>query len=266
MAEFRSRRLARLIQAFCAGVGLLLIASTASAVAVKDGSVFKFADTFENTAAGSEPLSPQVGSWLGTTSSSTVQNGPVPGAYEGTKYLRLIRPNSVTIAADFGAVSSGTVSAYFSLFIPTGSNNFVFEMSLSPTLDLASGGVFVAPVFVESFGTSVNTYVAPGGDASYTGTGVSLIPGQWQSWRVDYTFLAGANNDTFTVTVDGNTSAPINGGGYNNVADPASLRYLEFRTGGTGNFFLDTSPAVPEPASAALAVMLAGCVVARRRR
>jgi len=54
----------------------------------------------------------------------------------------------------------------------------------------------------------------------------------------------GVFNDFVTFTLNGISSAAINAGGYANVADPANLRYMDFRTGANNSvFFLDA----PEP-------------------
>ena len=264
MRESRQPSWAREI-ATLAAIGLLLLTAAppvAQAVMVKNDLTTVFLDTFEDDTVGGQPTT-SVGTWANTNGNSTVQNAAVPGASEGSQYLRLIRPSGVVTISDFGTVSSGTVTASFRAFIPVGSLDYVMQMSLTKNLDASFADVNAAPVWITVQGNNVNTYVAPGGDAAETSTGVTFLKGVWQTWKVVYTLNPSTtNDDTFTVSVDGMTSAPINAGGYGNVLDPSSLRYLDFRVGDNGTFYLD---AVPEPGSLAILGLVAAVGAGGRR-
>jgi len=232
-----------------------------------------FLDTYEDAPViDGEPIAPQVGSWAFTSFYSHVLTNVPPGAAHGTKYLQMSRPpgGGTTIVADHGALSSAiynNVLASFYFYVPVGTNAAVFEVSLTPTFDTSFGGLFSAPLWLEGLdGTSTTgelwTYVNGNGTgAGYTNTGLTFQKGVWNLMTIDYAFLAGADNDTFTFAVNGISSAPLNAGGYSGVADPTDLRYLDFRTGAIGNFFLD----IPEPSTAVL-VGLAGLALWRRKR
>ena len=229
-------------------VPLATAAPVAQAVLIESGTTTLFEDNFESVSPGSPPA------WSSTTATTTVQNAAVPGPAEGAQYLRLDRPSTdslyqQTVAqVDFGAVSSGTLTASFRVFVPAAAPNDVVQISLTPNSPPGNADIFAAPVWLTTSGNDVHTYTGPPAQTD-TLTGVTFVKGAWQIWKVIYTFNPSTNDDTFTVSVDGMTSAPINAGGFSNVGDPLNLRYLNFRVGDVGTFYLD---AVPEPGSLAI--------------
>ena len=263
MGESRQPSRASAIVTFATvGIVLLLTAAppVAHAVKIEAGPTTVFFDTFEGYTPGSQPA------WSSSTATTLVTNAPVPGPAEGAQYLGLDRPvgpafQQTVAQVDFGAVSSGALTASFRVFIPATAPNDVLQMSLTPNSPPGNADIFGAPVWLTTSGNDVHTYTGPPAQTD-TLTGVTFVKGAWQTWKVIYTFNPSTNDDTFTVSVDGMTSAPINAGGYSNVGDPANLRYLNFRVGDVGTFYLD---AVPEPGSVAI-VGLAAAVAAGGRR
>src|SRR5690242_2622788 len=91
-----------LIAAIAATLGVC--GRTARAVDIVANGSRVFYDSFENDVINGEPTTPTYGTWEGTSTYSHVLNTSPPGAYEGSQYLRLIRPGGVTVGANFGLV------------------------------------------------------------------------------------------------------------------------------------------------------------------
>jgi len=253
---------------------ILAVARPVSAVLIKTGVPTLFNDDFEDDTNGSAPApnfdtstlptpgTPVPGEWNITTTFDTVTDALLPGAAQGTKYLHGVRTG--TIGAYFSSVNSGTVSALFSVYIPTGSITDTLQVSLAPSYD-GNAGISGAPVWLVNDHTGTTNHVFTYVGGVYTDTGLAYLEGQWQTWQVDYTFNTGNNNDdTFTISVGAN-NASFNAGGVFNITDPANLQYLNFRAGANGNsFYIDAPVAVPEPAS--LGVIGIGALFLTRRR
>jgi hypothetical protein len=268
--------------ALAATLLLLSYAATARAALVSVNGNVAFYDNFEDEAIGSEPLpndSPPgstPGAWDGTTSYSHVHNATsqyldplqpdhdaiTPGiqtttdgptaAYEGSQFLRLLRPGSggATVGANFGSVAtpgsgSTTISAKFAMFVPVSAGDLAAQFALSSTPDYFGSPAYI---YVDDDGgiyyhNSVNFVQILKPDS----TPMTYTQGVWQVWNLTYSLNAGAGNDTYTVTIDGVTSAPTTAVyNANGTFDTNSLKYLVFSDGANqSTFYVDATGPLP---------------------
>lgn len=220
-----------------------------------------FIDDFESVTAGSFPNNAALpGTWAGNPPPRvTVVSDAVPGAFQGTNYLKLHR--ETTFADSFAQFASTPVTIGFMhtevmLYIPSGNQSPV-EIVVSAGLEY---GGFPSAWVTDAFAN-------PNGDVTFynhalgqtVDTGIDYEVDVWQKWELDHDIAGG----TFTITVDGNSTSalpfidPIIGG--------EGIRMVSFRVGNDNAvFYMDAVRAVPEPAS--IALLIAGAVGLSSRR
>ena len=260
----RSSKLFLIVLVF--SVGTLIVSEPASAgiVNMTTGQTL-FYDDFEGQAdiatshlAYPDPLAGQplaapnaasVGTWsiYEPSSWTNVQvtdhiGGTDPGAYQGTKYLRVAR-------------TIGTVAAAQQLFDSqeTLGDHIRFQQMVYISDSSAGGLQLVGRAANDD--VRINLYALGGGSlASYTGgdfqaiSGIGYAVNQWQKWTIDYNIGA----STFGLAID---SASVSGIG---VTTGGSLRYFGFtQDNGLNPVYFDAAP-VPEPN--AMAIVLAAAV------
>lgn len=266
-------------------VGLATAAS--HAVIIKDGSNNTlFYDNFEGVSPVSTTDHPDAsgdydpvaitGAWTnaepsGITRSVQVANYGTPGAFQGTQYLRNVRQTSTSSTATnsfatFALQTTGTLHAEFMYYaVNTASlpeKNFGFGIQLTED-DSPSFGDKTASDYRFLLGNRISDhmirhYAPNAGDnnGTYTDTGVTYIPNQWQKWVVDVDL----NARTYSFSIDGGTPS-------------AALPFFSINQSASGTFYFNNGAdssaflldAVPEPASIAM-FGLAGLLLAGRRR
>ena len=212
-----------------------------------------FFDNFENDIIGNSPFFPQVGSWVqpGGGFDPVITNAFPGPADAGTRYLQLTRltGNAPNDGAQFtSSINSGVLSATFYVFLTNGSPDFTMEVGLSTT-GAAAGYPNDRAYLVNQGGFA--SYLNPAA-TGYISTGVPIQFDKWQAWKINYSFNPGVNDDSFTVSVDGITSAVITRSQAHNATDSA-LSFLGF-SGGANNttWYVD---GVPEPGTIGLVAL-----------
>ena len=286
MGEFRN-------QAFLAAISIAIVtsvgASSASAAAVYLNGAPLFFDNYENDVVASEPQNPQVGTWgspgftnlythvqdavsVATVSGSNPGwiSDPPTSAYQGNNFLRVYRQGSSTgvASAYFGTVTSpgsgsSVLTADLALYMPSSAGDYMAGISFSnnATVPYADALMYI-DVGIQANGTV--TY--NDGVNNNPIAGIAYQKDKWQRWRIDYTLRPGSANDTYTITIDGVTSAPIaaiNANGSGADGPTTTFQFLSFRGDGFGAYFVD----IPEPASASMGLLAAcGMMLMRRCR
>ena len=219
----------------------VLFTGTVAAVNVNhniDGT--KFDETFEGQTAGVAPAGANV-SPGGNGESYTVVGTPVtlanptaPTANQGVKFAQL-NDNGDLLGAKFGSfVSQGVLTVKFAAYV---------------------GGV--------ELGTRVRMRLKIGNDVCYNLTwdtanndlqdnageiGLGFLRDTWQAYTVVYDYnTTGAgqpDDDTVTITVDGNTSGPRNTDLQNTSIDEVDWRIVQ---GSDVDFYLDALSTEPSP-------------------
>jgi len=203
-----------------------------------------------------------------------VTSNATPGAFEGSNYLRLHRAagtDSANIGAAFAPyetpLTSGIVTAQWEQYIVsanTAGTGFVGGMYMTPYLDNDHGGGTTGSKTTLFFREDGQIRVSTGGFASNTfiASPVAAL-NTWQTW----TMVTNFDNKTFTIDVEGTTSAPL---GFNFPESfGAGAVGLVFNGQENQEFYVDAltinGPAVPEPGMASLALAAAGLFLRRRR-
>ena len=259
-------------------VALLGVASPsarATLIQLINGSVTNvvFSDNFEGGTLGAGPNGGAPGSWSGLSGGFVAVSNAAPFAAQGTKYLAISRNTGVGTpgpSAGFAGVvnaTSGIIEARFSFYLPSSAINSTAEIGLSSVAGAAgyNGSLAWLEIPDTSGHLSWNDSVLTHPITNASGTAVmDPLRDRWQTWTLDYNIVNGANNDFYTITVDGITSVHIPatsaGNGTHDGAN-TSLAFLIFRGGNTGDFFVDAI--VPEPST--IVLMLAGALTLWRR-
>ncbi|MAE62637.1 MAG: hypothetical protein CMJ18_00060 [Phycisphaeraceae bacterium] len=181
--------------------------------------------------------------WVWDTTVSTIHGAP---AIEGDKYLYMGNNCCANgnLLRNIGQLVGGTVRAEWMAWMVSNHTD-----AIGGTIALRTDGPGE-----NRAGVSWNRVTSTHADANGTDTGIAIIPEQWQEWAVDYDL----NANTFTVSIDGQTSPVINGG----TAGPANIG--EVLLAATFRDFIIDAVIIPEPASMAL-LGLGGLMLLRRR-
>ncbi|MBN1514067.1 MAG: PEP-CTERM sorting domain-containing protein [Phycisphaerae bacterium] len=244
----------------------------ASAVLVTAGGQTLFSDNFENPSLPSPPDSDPdnltlPGSWIDVTEvwetaiqvldQTTVSPYVPTAAFEGDNYLKFYRPNSNCWAS--ASLEQGTglndVTATWMTFIPGTQPGSPTALAVFALTDQAANG-WQGRTWVAAWADGRIQYY----DGAWKETGLNWTPGEWQEWEMHYTpdtDGAAPYNGTYTISVDGVSSAPL---AQLNTAGYAVTRFTMSAGSDGGVFCVD---AVPEPAT--LVLLLAGGLLLRRR-
>jgi hypothetical protein len=266
-----------LLIALISGVGALVVSALASADTINlTTHQTLFSDNFESQPEGqtshiaapdgrggldaANPTGGSPGSWsvFDQNNYTGVQvtdhaGGGDPGAAQGTKYLRLYRP-------DGGGDSAA--QERFSAEAATNGDHIRWEQGLN--IDAASAPYAQLLFRAANDDVRVNLMMdAAGNVLSYSGgsfnplSGVSFTPGAWQRWTVDYNVGA----STFDIAVGGTSATGCA------ATSAGSVGYVGFVCNGASTFYLDAPP-LPEPSSIVLVVsaMLGLLAYAWRKR
>ena len=244
--------------------GICLLAVLAGTVASRatllthstSGTLFN--DTFEGQTPGVAPVGANASpggngeTWNAAGAPVTLANPSGPGAYEGNQYAQLDTSGELLGAEASSFVSSGILTVQFAAYVgsqpaPAGTRvrmRFKIDNDISYNL---------------TWDTANNDMQDNGGEI-----GLSFLRDTWQEYTVVYNYnTTGAgmpNDDTVTITVDGNTSGPRATDLQNTSIDEVDWRLVQ-----TSDiaFYID---AIPEPAGLALFGIGATLLAVARRR
>ena len=242
-------------------MGVLLASASvyADIVNVSTSSTL-FSDNFESQPAGqtshiaapdgrgglavASPTGGSPGSWsvFDQNSYEGVQvtdhtGGGDPGAAQGSKYLRMYRP-------DGGGYS--VAKEMFSAEAATTGNHIQWEQELNISAAAAPNAQILFRAANDD--TRINLTMDAAGDVLtywngdfYPLSGVSFTPGAWQKWTLDYNIGDGV----YSISV-GSTNAAGCG-----AVSGGSVDYVAFVSNGPSTFYVDAAP-IPEPSSIVL--------------
>lgn len=190
-----------------------------------------------------------------------------PVAAGGNNYLRLHRANgtdSANISAAFtdwnNGLTSGTITAEWDMYIPSGQDGFVGGFYVVQFLDNDhSGGTTgsLATFFFRNDGSIRQSFNFFQNNPDLPGVTAGLD--RWQR----YVLVNDLSAQTYTLSIDGVTSASF---GYNYPYLPnGGAKGLLFNGQENKEFYIDNVRIFPEPASISLAALGAMGLLRRRR-
>jgi hypothetical protein len=254
------------VLSLCAlALALLPAGSVQATFVTHNGTDVLLQDDFESRTVGLAPdvgYSPWVISNAAEGGTITVVNDASPGPAQGNKYVRLAGPPSsdldggyVGLKVSFPVVTSGTIHAEWMMYVEgpdtTGHGynigNFGFQQ---PNGSARVWGSFdrTGPGYASYYSSNAGDYVNI--------ANVPISHNKWQKWAVDYTFApTGYANDSYVITVDGNSSAPLET--WRTTDGISAFVIGENGTSAPYSLFVDAVP-TPEPSS--LVLMTAGAL------
>ena len=230
--------------------------SSASAVTITSGSTVIGFDDFESnttfstaaapdTSGDYDPDAATTGSW--STSEATadkvqVTNYGTPGAFEGSKYLRITATSTHAYLAFSADQTTGTL--HFETMVNTGQTNLNSSTAVGFQNSSSAWGPFVQ--FMS--GGKIQYYAS----SAYHDSGLTYTADVWKKLEIDWTI----GSSTFDLTYDGTTVT-----GLATRGTAASMDRIRLSGNGLSHF-----DAVPEPATMSLLGIGGLLALVRRRR
>jgi len=168
-----------------------------------------------------------------------------PSAFQGSQFAHLSRPGGTSeVHADFATdITDGTLTVEFAGYVPSSvpGNAVPIQVRFDED-DEGVPGSDDDIAFQLRWNTNDNKLYWRPSTGGNVDTGVSFVDDTWQIYKLEYNFTG---TDSVIVTVDGNSSAPLD-----TIIEDPTLAFINMRIAQTtGEFFFD---AVPEPATGVL--------------
>jgi len=244
-------------------VGAALLAGASAAVA----DTIVFSDNFDVPDGPLNGTTPDVGSGMWTATQSAAN--PIQIASQRVALVNTGEDSYAAFTAPVPATAGLGLLSSLDINVTAASAGGDYFFHLSNPAGTTS--IFVQRLFARSSGNGYQLgLLDTSGTGSVTTWGSTVLDfGTTYGVDVLWNFVAGANNDTFSVSVD---DTPYLTHAWTSVnAEPTNLAAVNFRQGGSSTFptvYADNLvvTSVPEPTTVVLASLVGACCVLFRRR